>query len=128
MGTIQQLLGGPRDDKVPYILRMHQPGDMGWITHRQVVLYHQEYGWDETYEALIGEIISSFIKQFDSRYERASIRLARTPSPGTQTVCGQEIRRGRQAMTSLRRAFCARPRDRRMPCRRVHPVRTRQKL
>ena len=73
MGTIQQLLGGPRDDKVPYILRIHQPGDMGWITHRQAVLYHQEYGWDETYEALIGEIMSSFIKQFDSRYERVWI-------------------------------------------------------
>ncbi len=73
MRTIQQLLGGLPDDKVPYILRMHQPGDMGWITHRQAVLYHQEYGWDETYEALIAEIMSTFIKQFDSRYERAWI-------------------------------------------------------
>ena len=73
MGTIQQLLGKPPDDKVPYILRMHQPGDMGWITHRQAVLYHQEYGWDETYEALIAEIMSTFIKEFDSRYERAWI-------------------------------------------------------
>ena len=30
-------------------------------------------GWDETYEALIAEIMSTFIKQFDSRYERAWI-------------------------------------------------------
>ncbi|MGI9485836.1 MAG: bifunctional helix-turn-helix transcriptional regulator/GNAT family N-acetyltransferase [Geminicoccaceae bacterium] len=73
MGTIQMLLGGLPDDKVSYILRMHQPGDIGWITHRQAVLYHQEYGWDETYEALIAEIMSTFIKEFDSRYERAWI-------------------------------------------------------
>jgi DNA-binding MarR family transcriptional regulator/GNAT superfamily N-acetyltransferase len=54
----------------PYTLRMHRPGDMGWITHRQAVLYHQEYGWDERYEALIARIMADFVENFDPKKER----------------------------------------------------------
>src|SRR5262245_59600877 len=28
-------------------------GDIGWITHRQGLLYAEEYGWDITYEGLV---------------------------------------------------------------------------
>jgi DNA-binding MarR family transcriptional regulator/GNAT superfamily N-acetyltransferase len=55
------------------IFRRHQPGDIGWITHRQGSLYAEEYGWDETYEALVAEILSAFVKNFDARRERAWI-------------------------------------------------------
>jgi DNA-binding MarR family transcriptional regulator/GNAT superfamily N-acetyltransferase len=55
------------------ILRRHQPGDIGWVTHRQGKLYAEEYGWDETYEALVAEILSAFVKNFDARRERAWI-------------------------------------------------------
>lgn len=51
-------------------LRSHRPGDIGWITHRQAVLYHQEYGWGERYEALIARIMAEFIENFDPRNER----------------------------------------------------------
>jgi DNA-binding MarR family transcriptional regulator/GNAT superfamily N-acetyltransferase len=51
-------------------LRSHRPGDMGWITHRQAVLYHREYGWGERYEALIARIMAEFIENFDPRAER----------------------------------------------------------
>ena len=33
-------------------LRPPKPGDVGWIIHRQAVLYHQEHGWRSTYEGL----------------------------------------------------------------------------
>jgi len=49
METIERVL---RDDvarPVPYSLRPHQIGDMGWVVHRQGILYADEYGWDETF-------------------------------------------------------------------------------
>jgi len=30
-----------------FTLRGPRPGDIGWIIHRQAVLYNEEYGWDE---------------------------------------------------------------------------------
>jgi DNA-binding MarR family transcriptional regulator/GNAT superfamily N-acetyltransferase len=70
MQTVQRLLGGLPDDKVPYVLRDLRPGDLGWIVHRQGLLYHQEYGWDETFDALVAEIAGAFVKSFDARRER----------------------------------------------------------
>jgi len=69
MGVIQRLWGGAPAPRVPYILRPHQPGDIGWIIHRQAVLYHREYGWDDGFEALVAEILAGFIKTFDPKRE-----------------------------------------------------------
>lgn len=73
MRTIEQLLGEHAPPAVPYILRPHQIGDMGWVVHRQGILYAQEYGWDETFEALVAEIVAAFIKNYDQRWERCWI-------------------------------------------------------
>jgi DNA-binding MarR family transcriptional regulator/GNAT superfamily N-acetyltransferase len=50
-------------------LRALRPGDVGWIIHRQTVLYHQEYGWDWTYEGLASRILGAFVAEFDSAKE-----------------------------------------------------------
>ncbi len=70
MQVIEGLLGPRTEPRSPYILRSHQPGDMGWVVHRHGVLYSQEYGYDETFEALVAEIAAKFIQQFDPRRER----------------------------------------------------------
>jgi GNAT superfamily N-acetyltransferase len=46
-------------------LRPLRPGDVGWIIHRQTVLYTQEYGWDWTYEGLASRILGVFVAEFD---------------------------------------------------------------
>src|SRR5918993_526348 len=62
-----------RRTKPEIVLRAHRPGDMGWVIHRQAALYHDEYGWDESFEALIAEICAGFIKSFDPERERCWI-------------------------------------------------------
>jgi DNA-binding MarR family transcriptional regulator/GNAT superfamily N-acetyltransferase len=73
MRTVQSLLEPRSAPKVPYLLRPHQPGDMGWVIHRHGALYAQEYGWDETFEALVAEIAARFIQRFDPKRERCWI-------------------------------------------------------
>jgi DNA-binding MarR family transcriptional regulator/GNAT superfamily N-acetyltransferase len=70
MHTIETLLGARAEPRTPYILRAHQPGDMGWVAHRHGVLYAQEYGYDERFEALVAEITAKFIQHFDPKRER----------------------------------------------------------
>jgi DNA-binding MarR family transcriptional regulator/N-acetylglutamate synthase-like GNAT family acetyltransferase len=47
-------------------LRPLRPGDIGWIIHRQAILYAQEYAWDWTYEGLASRILGAFVAEFDA--------------------------------------------------------------
>jgi len=73
MACIRALLSPVPKNKTPYLLRPHQPGDMGWVVHRHGVLYAREYGWDETFEALVASIVAKFIQDFDRKRERCWI-------------------------------------------------------
>jgi DNA-binding MarR family transcriptional regulator/predicted N-acetyltransferase YhbS len=73
MGAIEALLGAAAAPGVPYLLRSHQTGDLGWIVHRHGLLYAEEYGFDEQFEALVAEIVAQFGRQHDPRRERCWI-------------------------------------------------------
>jgi DNA-binding MarR family transcriptional regulator/N-acetylglutamate synthase-like GNAT family acetyltransferase len=73
MRVIEEVLGARPEQKVPYVIRPHRPGDMGWVTHRHGVIYNEEYGWDEEFEALVAEIAAKFIRNYDPKRERCWI-------------------------------------------------------
>lgn len=72
MATIRELLeGSPRPDA--YVLRPLRPGDPGWVVHRHGIIYAEEYGWDERFEALVARIVADFIDSRDPERESAWI-------------------------------------------------------
>jgi DNA-binding MarR family transcriptional regulator/GNAT superfamily N-acetyltransferase len=73
MATVEQLLGARSKATPPHLLRPHQVGDMGWVVGRHGALYAQEYNWNMEFEALVAEIVATFIKNFDARRERCWI-------------------------------------------------------
>ena len=73
MGTIENILVKADKKAPPFILRPHRPGDMGWVVHREAIRYTEEYGWDETFEALVSRIVADFVTNFDPKRERCWI-------------------------------------------------------
>ncbi len=71
MRHIQALLNGDNQQASDFVYRTLRPGDIGWIIHRQAVLYHEEYGWDWTYEGLACDIFGKFVANFDAEREAA---------------------------------------------------------
>jgi DNA-binding MarR family transcriptional regulator/N-acetylglutamate synthase-like GNAT family acetyltransferase len=70
INAIQNLLEYDQNAVSSYLLRPYGAGDIGWITHRHGVLYAEEYGWDETFEALVADILVKFIDSSDPKRER----------------------------------------------------------
>lgn len=73
MSEIERILGDSKPHTEPYLLRTHQPGDIGWVIQTHGLLYAEEYGWDESFEALVAEVAAKFIRNFDPKYERCWI-------------------------------------------------------
>ena len=57
----------------PVRLRLHRPGDMGWIVYRHGALYANEYGYDERFEGIVAGVVSDFLAAHDPKRERCWI-------------------------------------------------------
>jgi DNA-binding MarR family transcriptional regulator/GNAT superfamily N-acetyltransferase len=73
MRAIEELVMKVDRGPVPYVLRPHRVGDMGWVVYREGLGYAEQYGWDATFEALAAKIVSEFISHFDPNRERCWI-------------------------------------------------------
>ncbi|HEX4765540.1 MAG TPA: bifunctional helix-turn-helix transcriptional regulator/GNAT family N-acetyltransferase [Lichenihabitans sp.] len=71
MGDIRAVLGVDHARSGDIRLRGLEPGDLGWIIHRQALLYHREYGWDRSYEGLVAGILADFVAGYDAAREDA---------------------------------------------------------
>ena len=54
-------------------LRGLKPGDLGLVIARQSILYTEEYGWNDDYEALVARILADFHQSFDPARDAAWI-------------------------------------------------------
>lgn len=68
METIERLLGGDSMHS-PVVVRPPHAGDFGWIIHRHGHLYATEYGFNNSFEALIAKIIADYANAHDATCE-----------------------------------------------------------
>jgi DNA-binding MarR family transcriptional regulator/GNAT superfamily N-acetyltransferase len=72
MATIREVLDGAPRPRA-YLIRPPRPGDLGWVIARNGAIYAEEYGWDDSYEALVARIVADYVANRDPAREAAWI-------------------------------------------------------
>jgi DNA-binding MarR family transcriptional regulator/N-acetylglutamate synthase-like GNAT family acetyltransferase len=74
MRVIEEVLGERvAPAPVSYVIRPPHAGDLGWVVHRQGLLYAEEWGYDARFEALAAAIVAEFVNNLQPARERCWI-------------------------------------------------------
>lgn len=75
LGRVQRLLDPAKlAGKPPVaVLRDPQPGDMGWVVQQHGEIYAREYGWNTEFEALVADIVSQYVRNYQAEWEHCWI-------------------------------------------------------
>jgi DNA-binding MarR family transcriptional regulator/GNAT superfamily N-acetyltransferase len=74
MSRIRQTLEPTGADRPrAYVLREPRLGELGWIAARHGAVYGAEYGWDQTFEAMVARIVADYGEHHDPDRERTWI-------------------------------------------------------
>lgn len=99
--TVRRLLGEAMLTTEPYILRGLETGNIGWIVNRQSTIYATEYGWTGIeLEAMMAEILSKFVRDYDEKFDRAWIA-----ERDGEVVGSVFITRGSEGVAQLRMLY-----------------------
>jgi GNAT superfamily N-acetyltransferase len=60
-------------DRAVKIRRLGEPGDLGWVVMAHGEIYEAEFGWDNSFEALIARIVADYAAAHDPAREAAWI-------------------------------------------------------
>jgi len=55
-----------RSASSPVRMRRGRIGDLGWVFHRQVVVYHEEFGYSQVFERYFARGLAPFLDNFDA--------------------------------------------------------------
>lgn len=73
MAVIRRIMSGGHAKQRSVVLRAPLPGELGWVVQRHGAVYAAEYGWDESFEALVARIVADYAGSHGARGEAAWI-------------------------------------------------------
>ena len=71
--AIEAAVQGREAPLPPIALRTHRSGDMGVVVSLEGAGYVEQFGWDDTFEALVARIVADFLDHYDPARERCWI-------------------------------------------------------
>ncbi|MGI9596598.1 MAG: GNAT family N-acetyltransferase [Acidimicrobiales bacterium] len=74
------------------VFRGLEPGDMGWVIERHGAIYHQEFGWDSDFEALLAKIVVEYHEGFEPGRDNAWIAELDGTRAGSVFCCRRDRR------------------------------------
>lgn len=109
MAVIQRMLGRQAESRDQHIvLRAPAAGDIGWAIERHGTLYADEFGWNHEFEALVAQILGTFLEKQDPQRERAWIAEV----DGERTGCVFMVQNAADGQTAQLRCLLVDPRAR----------------